>query len=81
LNYDGEVVGVMTASLNAVNLFVKTGDIPQNVNYAVKSSYVRSLLDSRPDRIAPIVNSLKTTTDDRMISEVKKSVALVVVGE
>lgn len=36
LNRRGEVVGVVTAKLSAATVFKWTGDLPQNVNYAVK---------------------------------------------
>jgi len=44
LNLRGEVVGVVTSKLNAIEVFRYTGDVPQNVNFAVKAEYVRSLL-------------------------------------
>jgi TPR repeat protein len=44
VNLNGEVVGVVTAKLNALATAQMTGDIPQNVNYALKSSYVSLLL-------------------------------------
>lgn len=46
LNMNGEVVGVTTAKMSAVKVFKWTGDLPQNVNYAVKVGYVRALLSS-----------------------------------
>ena len=49
INMDGEVVGIVTAKLRAVQMFKWTGDLPQNVNYAVKSKYLSALLDSAPD--------------------------------
>ncbi len=44
LSLRGEVVGVVTSKLNAIEVFRYTGDVPQNVNFAVKSSYVDTLL-------------------------------------
>lgn len=41
---DGYVIGVVTASLNQLNVLKATGAIPQNVNYAVKSEYFQPLL-------------------------------------
>ena len=46
LNMKGEVVGIVTSKLNAAKMFEWTGDIPQNVNYAVKINYLRALIDS-----------------------------------
>jgi len=48
LNMDGEVVGIVTAKLSAVKMFNWTGDLPQNVNYAVKSPYLSVLLSTTP---------------------------------
>ena len=42
----GNVVGVVVGKLNALNLAKWTGDIPQNVNFAIKSSIVQSFLEA-----------------------------------
>jgi tetratricopeptide (TPR) repeat protein len=49
LNMKGEVVGIVTAKLSAAEVFKWTGDLPQNVNYAVKAPYLSVLLSSTPD--------------------------------
>jgi len=46
INMRGEVVGVTTSKLSAAKVFKWTGDLPQNVNYAIKSGYVQILLSS-----------------------------------
>jgi S1-C subfamily serine protease len=43
---DGRVVGVTTSKLDAVRVFQYTGDLPQGINYAVKSHYVAALIAS-----------------------------------
>jgi hypothetical protein len=43
---NGEVVGVTTSKMSAIKIFKWTGDLPQNVNYAVKVGYIRVLLSS-----------------------------------
>jgi hypothetical protein len=48
-NKHGDIVGVVVASLNAEYLFSKAGILPQNVNFAVKVSLLRNLLESQPD--------------------------------
>ena len=45
LDQAGNVVGVVTAKLNAVKMAKYTGDIPQNVNFALKASLVRDMLE------------------------------------
>ena len=39
------MVGVVTAKMNAVKMAKHTGDIPQNVNFALKASLVRDMLE------------------------------------
>ncbi len=40
----GNVVGVVAAKLNAVRVAAATGDIPQNVNFAIKATILRDFL-------------------------------------
>lgn len=44
LNRNGEVVGLVTAKLSAAQVYEWTGDLPQNVNYAVKVGFLDALL-------------------------------------
>ncbi len=52
LDADGAVVGVATEKLSDAYLAEKTGEIPQNINFAVKSTYAIPLLpeDARSER-------------------------------
>jgi len=71
LNMKGEVVGVAASKMSAVKVFKWTGDLPQNVNYAVKVGYVRVLLSSvdtnanvrelpsRKDSLAELANRIE----------------------
>ena len=45
LDNAGSVIGVVTAKLNAVRTAQETGDVPQNVNFALKGAIVRSFLE------------------------------------
>lgn len=45
LDRSGNVVGIVTAKINAMEIQKATGDIPQNINFALKSSVVKDLLD------------------------------------
>jgi S1-C subfamily serine protease len=42
----GAVIGVVVAKLNAMAIAGATGDIPQNINFAIKASAVIDLLDA-----------------------------------
>jgi len=46
LDMGGEVIGVVTYKLDALNTIKVAGDIPQNVNFALKVSILRLFLDS-----------------------------------
>lgn len=45
LDKAGNIIGVVTAKLNAVRTAQETGDVPQNVNFALKGAVVRSFLE------------------------------------
>jgi S1-C subfamily serine protease len=49
LNMNGEVVGIVTSKLSAMKVFRWTGDLPQNVNYAMKTRYLLDLLEQSGD--------------------------------
>jgi S1-C subfamily serine protease len=42
----GNIVGVVTAGLDALRMTRATGDIPQNVNFAIKTGALRDFLDN-----------------------------------
>ena len=47
LDASGHLAGIVTAKLDAVRLARFTGDIPQNVNFALKAEVARTFLDSK----------------------------------
>jgi stress response protein SCP2 len=46
LDGDGAVVGVVSSKLNVVRVHEMTGDIPQNVNFAIKAGLARGFLEA-----------------------------------
>jgi len=46
VNSRGELVGIVTGKLNAIRIAEITGDIPQNVNFAIKTNSLRTFLTS-----------------------------------
>ncbi len=46
VDHMGNVVGVINAKLNALNVALKQGDIPQNVNFAIKASVTQNFLET-----------------------------------
>ena len=51
LNSQGQVVGVVTSTLNNRYFLVKKGVVPQNVNFAVKINYALPLIQSVPNLV------------------------------
>jgi len=48
-NEKGELIGIATSSIDPVQIRKVFGGTPQNVNFAIKSSYINSLLPNLPD--------------------------------
>ncbi len=65
----GNVVGVVAAKLSALAALNSSGALPENVNYAIKSSLLLSFLESMPDVSAKLK---EPKTADRKFDEVVK---------
>ena len=66
----GNVVGIVAAKLDAAAALAATGSLPENVNYAVKSSLLLSFLESVPE----VASKLKEpNTKEEKFEEVVKS--------
>ncbi|MBC2732824.1 MAG: trypsin-like serine protease [Desulfobacteraceae bacterium] len=63
INQKGNVVGVVTAKLNALEMVKYTGSIPENVNFALKSSIITNFLQ--------VYNVPFTITNCQTIKEIK----------
>jgi serine protease Do len=51
LDQSGNVVGVVSAKLNALKMMLATnGDIPENVSFAIRASIVTKSLTQKPTR-------------------------------
>lgn len=66
----GNVVGVVAAKLDATTAVATSGALPENVNYAVKSSLLLSFLESLPDVSAKLK---EPNTNDRKFEDVLNS--------
>jgi len=81
LNMNGEVVGIVTAKLSAVKMFKVTGDLPQNVNYAVKSAYLSVLLSTSPKEKNGRTVSIKDDASLADLAESIKGSVMIVIAE
>jgi TPR repeat protein len=66
----GNVVGIVAAKLDAATALASSGALPENVNYAVKSSFLLSFLESVPAVSAKLKEPI---TADRKFEDVVKS--------
>ncbi|MEY9756079.1 S1-C subfamily serine protease [Bradyrhizobium yuanmingense] len=59
----GQVVGVVTGKIPALRIAVATGNIPENINFAIKTGVLRDFLDNSivPYQTAEPKSELKTT--------------------
>ena len=48
-NSEGDIVGIVVATLDAVKLYAMAGAFPQNVNWAIKSDYLLNLIGMLPN--------------------------------
>jgi hypothetical protein len=79
----GNVVGIVAAKLDAVTALAATGSLPENVNYAVKSSLLLSFLESVPEVDAKLKEpkSLQTATPpfEDVVKSAQEAAVLVLV--
>lgn len=79
LSARGDVVGLISSKLRADAVLKATGDLPQNVNYAVKGRYVEGLIAELPPivgagRIAPVTGDMPL---DQVAARVQDAVFLI----
>lgn len=77
LNTSGQVVGVITATLNQLLTLRESGALPQNVNYAVKSEFVAPLLGQISSTIEWGSGGQRASMAD-IAAQAEPSVALVI---
>ena len=66
----GNVVGVVSAKLSARAALAASGALPENVNYAVKSSFLLGFLESVPEVSARLK---EPNSKDQKFEDVVKS--------
>ena len=81
LDMSGNIIGVIVAMLDAKTAFKISGSIPQNVNYAVKSSYAQAMLDTFPEVSSTQVTAHPKKPFDNVVTRVKDCVVLIVTYE
>ena len=80
LNASGNVIGTLSARLSDSKTFGQTGMLPQNVNYAVKSSYALAMIEAMPeisDKL-PIPNQGARNTEE-IVRAVENAIVMILV--
>jgi len=77
LNLHGEAIGIVTAKLNATKIYEATGDLTQNVNYAIKVEFLHRLLNNSPRatrryREASSLSNLATEIEPSIVMVIAK---------
>jgi S1-C subfamily serine protease len=76
----GNVVGVVSAKLSARVALATSGALPENVNYAVKSSLLLSFLESVPEVAAKLKEvAIKERRFEDVVQSVQRAAVLVLV--
>jgi TPR repeat protein len=76
----GNVVGVVSATLSAKAALATSGALPQNVSYAVKSSFLLGFLESVPEVATKLKEpNAKDMKFDDVVEEAKEAAVLVLV--
>lgn len=77
---DGAVIGVVTSKLNAAKVQNMIGDIPQNVNFAIKSAYLLELYSHRAitGRAKPVARIGPSSTIEELVRKSEQAVAIVI---
>jgi TPR repeat protein len=76
----GNVVGIVSAKLSAQAALSTSGQLPENVNYAVKSSFLLSFLESVPEIAAKVKEpNTKDMKSADVVERAKEAAVLVLV--
>jgi S1-C subfamily serine protease len=76
----GNVIGLVVTKLDAVRALALTGDLPQNVNYAIKINYARVLLETIPEARSKLVpTSIRARPFDEVVKHAQSAAGLVLV--
>ena len=81
-NSSGEVIGITQASLDPKVAIGTFGTLPQNVNYAIKSSYISILLPMLPETLIASRGIVITPVEPEnslanFIEKAKKNIVLI----
>lgn len=74
----GRLVGVVSAKLNAIAVAERTGDVPQNVNFAIRGAVLRSFLDANKINYAVATGPAGRDRSDTDLAAAAKAMSVLV---
>ncbi|MEJ0093158.1 MAG: serine protease [Methylocella sp.] len=74
LDQNGNLVGIVASKLNAIKVLIDSGDLPQNVNFALKASVVENFLDS--NRIKYVMGSATSALKSEDLADQARSMSV-----
>jgi TPR repeat protein len=80
LDEQGQVIGVVIAKLDEIFTARATGSLPQNVNYALKSSFVLSFLESLPELSGKLVQTKNSRLSRTKVVDQSCNAVVMVLG-
>lgn len=77
----GNIVGIVVASMNEILVAQTTGSLPQNINYAIKKSYILELVQKNPEASKQIQTEgrFRWLSFEDSVERVQKATVLVMV--
>lgn len=79
-NVDGNVVGVVVSKMNAVQMFRWTGDLPENVSYSIKTSYLKALLENASDDVKLVPLATIDKSDSESLARSLEGSIMMIIG-
>ena len=77
-NEQGELIGIATSSIDSDQTKKVFGSVPQNVNFVIKSSYIKSMLTNLPDSFVRDKGIIVVPTEELGFKErVKNDIVLI----
>jgi S1-C subfamily serine protease len=75
----GNVIGITTATIDAINRLKNSGYLPQNANYALKASYLKGVFDQvRDNRLGVSLSEPRERKFEEIQRATEQSVGLII---
>jgi S1-C subfamily serine protease len=80
IDRNGAIAGVVVSKIDAAKVFEHTGDIPQNINFAIKTSILKAFLDRNGVNYETETRTLDLASKD-VAAQARRYTALIICSE